>query len=96
MARIINHEMERTLLQLFIREADDLITQKEAARIIGITQQAIFNAIEDGRLPSVHVAGHRLVRRADVLDYCDKRLARQVRGLPTFSRKRLAGYKSVK
>lgn len=44
----------------------DWITQAEAARIRGVSQQAIANLVARGRLRSVLVAGRTFVYRSEV------------------------------
>jgi Helix-turn-helix domain len=50
----------------------ELISQAEAARIRGVSQQAIANLIRRGRLASVSVAGRTLVLRTDVETFIPK------------------------
>ena len=45
------------------------ISQAEAARIRGVTRQAISKLISKGRLNTMEVGGHVLVNRQDLLDY---------------------------
>jgi excisionase family DNA binding protein len=45
---------------------EELISQAEAARIRGVSQQAIANLVRRGRLSATLVAGRTLVRRAEV------------------------------
>ena len=47
----------------------DLISQAEAARLRGVTRQAIRKLIEAGRLSVVTVGGRRFVRRSEVQAY---------------------------
>jgi hypothetical protein len=47
-------------------KSEELISQAEAARIRGVSQQAIANLVRRGRLSSTLVAGRALVRRAEV------------------------------
>ena len=49
-----------------IAKPEELISQAEAARIRGVSQQAIANLIRRGRLSSTLVAGRTLVLRAEV------------------------------
>jgi len=44
----------------------DLISQAEAARLVGVTRGAINSAVANGTLEGVVVAGRRLVRRKEV------------------------------
>lgn len=60
------------LFSLF-RRPEDLITQGEAARLVGVSPQAVSNALRDGRLNAYeqedavgHRPGDRLVSRRDV------------------------------
>ena len=46
--------------------ASDYVSQAEAARIRGVSQQAIANLIRRGRLATISVVGRTLVRRSDV------------------------------
>jgi len=48
---------------------DDLISLSEAARIRGVTRQAIDDLVKRGRLPVVEIAGKRFVRKQDVDAY---------------------------
>lgn len=44
----------------------DWISQAEAARIKGVSQERIRQLVQEGRLQSVEVAGRKLVRRSEV------------------------------
>jgi hypothetical protein len=44
----------------------DWISQAEAARIRGVTQQAVANLVRRGRLTAINVAGRKLVLRSEV------------------------------
>jgi hypothetical protein len=48
---------------------EDLITQAEAARLRGVTIAAIGDLIRRGRLSAVEVAGIKLVKRSEVLNF---------------------------
>ena len=50
----------------------ELISQAEAARIRGVSQQAIANLIRRGRLASALVAGRTLVLRSEVEAFVPK------------------------
>ncbi len=52
-----------------ISNALDWITKAEAARIRGVTRQAIAKLVNKGRLATLEIAGHTLVKRADVESY---------------------------
>jgi excisionase family DNA binding protein len=47
----------------------DRISQAEAAQFRGVSRQAISKLERKGRLRSLTVGGHTLVRRADVLSF---------------------------
>jgi hypothetical protein len=51
---------------------DELISQAEAARIRGVSQQAIANLIRRGRLNTASVAGRTLVLRSEVESFVAK------------------------
>jgi len=55
-------------------DPSDLISQSKAARILGLTRQAIFRAMERGRLPVYEIAGKRLVTIQDIEDYKQRRM----------------------
>ena len=48
---------------------DEWITQAEAARIRGVTRQAIARLVEKGRFQLLTIAGRVLLRRAEVEAY---------------------------
>lgn len=48
---------------------DDLISINEAARLRGVTYQAIQDLISRNRLSAIEVAGRRLLKRGDVLSF---------------------------
>jgi excisionase family DNA binding protein len=45
---------------------DDWISQAEAARLKGVSRQAIWKLIKKGRLRNIHIGGHTLVFRKDI------------------------------
>lgn len=55
---------------------DDLISQKEAAEIRGVTVQAIDYLIKNGRLHGVKVAGRVCVLRKEVESFEPRRTGR--------------------
>jgi excisionase family DNA binding protein len=50
-------------------KGDDLVTISQAARLRGVSPQAIDDLIGRGRLAAVEVAGLRLLRREDVKNF---------------------------
>lgn len=61
-------------------EEEDWISQAEAARIRGISRQAIFHLVENGRFRSRRVGGRRLVLRKDAVEYKNERRGRPRKG----------------
>src|SRR4051812_39844851 len=47
----------------------DWVSQAEAARLRGVSRQAIAKLVRHGRLTSVVIGGHTLVSRAEVLAF---------------------------
>ena len=52
-----------------IFNAGEWITKAEAARVRGVTRQAIAKLVNKGKLATLEIAGHTLVKRADVEAY---------------------------
>lgn len=50
-------------------DLDDLITQAEAAKLRGITREAIYNLVARGRLQTVEIGGQKFVRRSEVINF---------------------------
>ena len=50
-------------------ELSDLITQAEAARLRGVTREAIYDLVARGRLETIEIGGKKFVRRTDVLNF---------------------------
>jgi len=48
---------------------EDWISQTEAARIRGVTRQAIANLIKRGRLKTLEIGGHHLVNKKELLEF---------------------------
>lgn len=50
-----------------LEESDeDWISQAEAARLRGVSRQAIARLVQRGRLKILHIGGRTLVRRKDI------------------------------
>ena len=49
--------------------AVEWINKAEAARVRGVTRQAIAKLVAKGKLDTLKIAGHTLVKRADVEAY---------------------------
>jgi excisionase family DNA binding protein len=56
---------------------DDLITQSDAARLRGVSRQAIHTLIQRGKLSTYVVAGHVLVSRTEVENFKEGRRGRR-------------------
>jgi len=54
-------------------DMDELISISEAARLRDVSPQAIDDLLKRGKLPYRTVAGRRLLRKGDVIDYDRKR-----------------------
>jgi excisionase family DNA binding protein len=52
-----------------VRLPDDLITQAEAARVRGVSSEAIGKLIRRGRLRAYEVAGNKLLSRREVENF---------------------------
>ena len=50
-------------------ELSDLITQAEAARLRGVTREAIYDLVARGRLETIEIGGKKFVRRTHVLNF---------------------------
>jgi hypothetical protein len=48
---------------------DDVISQAEAARLRGVTPNAIADLIRRGRLSIIEIAGRKHVRRSEILAF---------------------------
>jgi excisionase family DNA binding protein len=50
-------------------QLDDLITQAEAARLRGVSREAIYGLVARGKLSVVEIGGQKFVRRSEVENY---------------------------
>jgi excisionase family DNA binding protein len=50
-------------------DPDEWVSQAEAARLRGVSRQAIARLVKRGRLTTLHVGGHTLVKKAEILDF---------------------------
>jgi excisionase family DNA binding protein len=50
----------------FEEDFKDWITQAEAARVRGVSQERIRKLVQQGRLQSVEIGGRKFVRRSEV------------------------------
>ena len=48
---------------------EDLITQAEAARLRGVSREAIYGLVARGKLSVVEIGGQRFVRRSEIKNY---------------------------
>jgi excisionase family DNA binding protein len=52
-----------------LRDPNEWISQAEAARLRGVSRQAIALLVKKGRLPVLRIGGRLLVRRKEVEDF---------------------------
>jgi excisionase family DNA binding protein len=71
-------------------DLDDLVTQAEAAKLRGVTREAIYNLVARGRLQTVEIGGQKFVRRSEVLNF-----EALPAGRPTESRRKKAKAKDT-
>lgn len=64
-----NKSHKKGSLRQPVADALAWITKADAARIRGVTRQAIGKLVKKGKLATLEIAGHTLVRRADVENY---------------------------
>ncbi len=57
-------------------KAEDWISQAEAARLRGVSRQAIAKLVRTKRLRTMAIGGHVLIRREDILDFLPKKAGR--------------------
>jgi excisionase family DNA binding protein len=57
------------LSTLFNKKLTDLVTQAEAARLRGVSRQAISKLVQQGKLTVYEVADRALLSRSEVLAY---------------------------
>ena len=50
-------------------DSSDWVSQAEAARLRGVTRQAIAKLVRKGRLKTLTVGGYVLVSRTEVMNY---------------------------
>lgn len=50
-------------------QLEDLITQAEAARLRGVSREAIYGLVARGKLSVVEIGGQKFVRRSEVESY---------------------------
>ena len=50
-------------------DLEDLVTQAEAARIRGVSREAIYGLVGRGKLRVVEIGGQKFVRRSEVESY---------------------------
>ncbi|MDQ3819764.1 MAG: helix-turn-helix domain-containing protein, partial [Acidobacteriota bacterium] len=51
------------------KEFNDLITQAEAARLRGVSREAIYGLVARRKLSVVEIGGQKFVRRSEVENY---------------------------
>lgn len=58
-----------TNLKKFSLDFSDWISQAEAARLRGVSRQAIAKLVKKGRLKSIIIGGHSLVNRDEIIGF---------------------------
>lgn len=61
-------------------ETSEWVSQAKAARLRGVSRQAIWKLVVRGRIRSVEIAGHKLVSLADVKSFKRGRAGRSSAG----------------
>ena len=51
------------------KELEDLITQAEAARLRGVSREAIYGLVSRRKLSIVEIGGQKFVKRSEVENY---------------------------
>jgi predicted DNA-binding protein (UPF0251 family) len=64
-------EVARALFQ-GLSDSEELISQAEAARIIGVSRQALTGFIKRGTFSTVSVRGRPLLKRSEVSEYAHR------------------------
>lgn len=54
---------------MVLKELHDLITQSEAARMRGVSREAICGLVARGKLSVVEIGGRKFVKRREVENY---------------------------
>ncbi len=54
----------------------DLITQAEAARLRGVSREAIYDLVARGRLNVVEIGGKKFVSRSEVMNFEERPVGR--------------------
>ena len=47
----------------------ELLRVSQAAKLVGLTRQAMYKAVQEGRIDSHEIAGIQLISRQDILTY---------------------------
>ena len=50
-------------------DAKDMLTVQQAAGLLGVHQNSVYQAIHEGRLPTAEVFGRKVIQRTDVEAY---------------------------
>lgn len=57
-------------------DPEEWISQAEAARLRGVSRQAIARLVKRGRLTTLTVGGHVLVKKSEVLEFAPRSAGR--------------------
>lgn len=60
-----------------VTPSDQLLTTQQAADMLGVSRPTVIAIIDRGELPHEKVGTHRRIRMSDLLDYRERRRARQ-------------------
>ncbi len=52
-----------------MKDVNDLITQAEAARIRGVSREAVYGLVARGKLTVVEIGGQKFLKRSEVESY---------------------------
>ncbi len=80
-------------------DLEDLITQAEAARLRGVTREAIYGLVARRKLETVEIGGQKFVRRSEVENYIPEsggRPAAKTRASESAQATKRGGKKSAK
>jgi excisionase family DNA binding protein len=63
-------------MSIYFRDPDEWISQAEAARLRGVSRQAIALLVKKGRLRVLKIGGRLLVRRKEVEEFTPEQAGR--------------------
>ncbi|MDO8690799.1 MAG: helix-turn-helix domain-containing protein [Dehalococcoidia bacterium] len=69
------------------KNVDEVMTVKEVARYLRVSQSTVWNWCREGKLPAFKVAHQWRVRRSDLNRAIEEQVTKETRGRPPESRK---------